>query len=305
MAALAALLYAVPCAAQSDAVVTPSEVQVQLVEKGVAAGLENRHEVAVDYFRAALELGELNIGYLNLGRALSRLGRCEEARDAYQKALLAPPVASPPVDEVRSIIHRYERELAESCSGTLLLRCEPRGMSLSIDGAAPTTCPQAPLTLAWGTHVLEWSTPSGPRSVEVQIEPGRSTELTLAEADRDGVGWVAPVGWTSLGLGLALVGAGLAVDLGVAGATVDELDTALAEDRLERARELADRLETEQATAIGLYLGGTALAAGGLGLLLAHYLGAPADGHASTVTLGEPSTWLARGGAGLAWTMRW
>lgn len=288
--------------------VEPSEAQVELVEKGVEAGLQDQHEAAVDYFRAALELGELNIAWLNLGRSLARLGRCEEAREAYERALRAPTVASPAPAEVRDIVARYEAELIESCTGTLVLRCAPPTLRVSIDGAAPQPCPGEPLSLSWGTHEVTWSTPRGTQRAEVAVEPGRRVELLVDEGGApDEGGWVMPVGWTALGLGVVILGSGIAIDVAFAGDHIEELKTATAEGRLERAREIAGELESDQQLAIGLYIGGTALAAGGLGLLLAHYLGGGGGGvDAASAGAQLPQPWLPpTGRGGVQWRVLW
>mgnify|MGYP002633194949 CR=1 FL=1 len=110
-ALLAALVCATPAAAQDFA--SPSDTQIKLYEEGAAAFQAGEFEKAVRLFQASIDLGPLNLTYLNLGRALFRLDRCEEARDALDKARSAPRVANPPPEAVMDKIVEYSLDLAD------------------------------------------------------------------------------------------------------------------------------------------------------------------------------------------------
>lgn len=116
---LCSLTIAVPGAqAQSDdaqPTVEPSSAQLELNNRGVQAIVAKQYGTAVRLFRSSTDLGELNITYVNMGRAYQYMGECENAEDAYAKALNAPAVASPSPDKIAAVIKRYRAELKESC----------------------------------------------------------------------------------------------------------------------------------------------------------------------------------------------
>lgn len=95
--------------------VEPSSAQLELNNRGVQAIVAKQYETAVRLFRSSTDLGELNITYVNMGRAYQYMGECENAEAAYDKALEAPAVASPSPDKIAAVIARYRMELDESC----------------------------------------------------------------------------------------------------------------------------------------------------------------------------------------------
>lgn len=74
----------------------PSDDQVKLNQSAVEAILAEDYEKAAGLLEASLELGQLNVTWLNLGRAYQKLGRCDEARKAYLSVVTAPAVDEPP-----------------------------------------------------------------------------------------------------------------------------------------------------------------------------------------------------------------
>jgi len=119
LALACSLTFAVPNArAQSgDAqpTVEPSSAQLELNNRGVQAIVAKQYSTAVRLFRSSTDLGELNITYVNMGRAYQYMGECENAEAAYAKALNVPAVASPSPDKIAAVIARYRVELDESC----------------------------------------------------------------------------------------------------------------------------------------------------------------------------------------------
>src|SRR5262245_40352957 len=98
----------------------PTEAQSELYHRAHAAFEAGDYATATSLLRSALELGELNILYLSLGRALYRDHRCREADDAYLKALKAPAVSEPAPSDVAAKVETYRADLSKSCPGTLV-----------------------------------------------------------------------------------------------------------------------------------------------------------------------------------------
>lgn len=95
--------------------VTPTDKQADLNRDAVEAITKEKYDKAVDLLRQSLEISEINITYLNLGRAHQRLEECGAAEDAYLEALSAPPVESPSPFLVEKKIEQYMGELEEEC----------------------------------------------------------------------------------------------------------------------------------------------------------------------------------------------
>ena len=122
-------LVALPALAQSDdAERQPAQIterQVELNEEGVRAIIDGDHQKAIAVLSESLAYGEANATYLNLGRAYQKLGNCEEARDALNRALTAPVVDDPPPRVIDKKAKEYLGELDEDCPAADALAEEP------------------------------------------------------------------------------------------------------------------------------------------------------------------------------------
>lgn len=96
--------------------VEPTEAQQTLNDEGVRALIEGDYAGAVSLLERSIRLGEVNVTYLNLGRAYQKMGRCQQAKAALEAAKTAPAVGDPPRDEVHEVAERYLAEVAEECS---------------------------------------------------------------------------------------------------------------------------------------------------------------------------------------------
>lgn len=101
--------------APAQATVEPSNAQLELNNRAVKAIVAKDYPKAVRLFRSSLDLGELNITYVNMGRAYQYMGNCKDAEKAFDKALSAPAVAQPSADKIAAVIAKYRKELKESC----------------------------------------------------------------------------------------------------------------------------------------------------------------------------------------------
>jgi hypothetical protein len=182
--AIAALIaLAAPGDAAAQDFVRPDATQLRLYEEGAEAFRQGQYEKAVELFQASLHLGQLNITWLNLGRALFKLGRCAEALDAYQAAMSAPHVEAPTPAQVRAKMEEYRADLQQSCPGSLIIECRPedRGeLLISIDGQPPLRCSADPILLPPGTHkVIGRADGLDPMEHEVTIAPMGQARLTM------------------------------------------------------------------------------------------------------------------------------
>ncbi len=172
-------VYAQSAQAQPGKLVKPSAAQLELNDAGVQAIIDKNYDLAVQIFNSSLALGPINITYLNRGRALQHAGKCEQAEESYVAAYSAPAMAEPSAQSVAGTLDRYRKELQETCTGKLLLKCEPVEISVSIDGRNIGQCPSTPIALEKGEYRIR-GTLMG-KSVEslADISPMKTLELSL------------------------------------------------------------------------------------------------------------------------------
>jgi len=308
--ALAALtlvaVAASPAAAQE--VVEPTQAQIQLYQKAIEAYQQEDWARAIELLRSSLALGELNLVYLNLGRALFRSGDCAGATEAYNKALTAPAVAEPPAAELRTKVETYRKELA-SCPGTVVLSCEPRDMKVTVDGAAPVPC-AGELMLSPGEHVLTATNGTVSAQTRVVVETQRRQEVELmASGSVEPPPVVAQRGSPLVTWGLITASAGGATL--IAAAVVDQTALATAIEEYEYAitnssevDEIAARNDADglQTTVLILTAAGGAVTLSGvvilaIGLLSGDEAAPPAQAVAPWIVPG--------GGGGVSWSASW
>lgn len=273
--------------------VQPTDAQVQLYEKAFEAFQQEDFPKAIELLRSALTLGELNIIYLNLGRAYFRNGQCAEAEDTYAKARKAPQVAEPSPAEVQGKLDSFRKDLDKGCPGVLVVKCEPAGMQVRLDGGPPQACGE--LLVPVGFHKVEgeWE---GRTAVEVvQIQPRGRAEVSLKVERREGA---SPWPWLVGGAGVVLLGASLGLDLAVVGPAVEDYERAIVMGSPDEDELRADAELWQQVT-LGVGASGGALLLGGLGWLAYGWLtGEEVEGQAL-------APWLTPNSAGASWGLAW
>ena len=273
----------------SAAAAEPTEAQSELYHRAHAAFEAGDYATATSLLRSALELGELNILYLSLGRALYREHRCREADDAYLKALSAPAVSEPAPSEVAAKVETYRADLTKSCPGTLVVRCRPPNMRMSVDEQPAQRCAEKPIELPPGDHVIAGEERG--RSVKrlVRIEAMHESEVTLElpvmkrapaarrpTTEREAEPSPLPiVGGAVAGIGAAALIAAVIIDVPVLDSAIEDFE-ASAQSGDGRALERSERVERMQAGALGCYVGGGLLVAAGAAMLL-YWALAPRD----------------------------
>lgn len=116
VSALLATLSASAVAQEAGEPISPTPRQTELNGEAVEAIIEDEPARAVALLEQARLEGELNIIYLNLGRAYQRLGKCAEAREALAQVSAAPAVADPPAALVDKKAAQYLSELQSECA---------------------------------------------------------------------------------------------------------------------------------------------------------------------------------------------
>lgn len=141
LAALLLLLWSAPAWGQQPQA-QPSREQLALMHQGAQAYQAGDFARAEVFYRRALELGDLNIAWLNLGRLLQKQGRCQDAQAALERALVTPAVSSPAPSQVRDTVARYRAQMRDHCPASLLVWCPQPQPRLYLQGR-PFPCNQA------------------------------------------------------------------------------------------------------------------------------------------------------------------
>ncbi len=130
----------------------PNKAQDEILVRGQEAYRAQHYQEAAKFFEAALVLGELNVAYLNMGRARQKTGDCWGAIEAYRRVPSAPMTREPSPEQVLSALDRYVKELRSSCPGILVVRCKFPKTLLDLDGK-PLACGE-PVELSGGVYTL-------------------------------------------------------------------------------------------------------------------------------------------------------
>jgi tetratricopeptide (TPR) repeat protein len=230
--------------------------QQKLNEKGVRAIISKDYVLAIAVLEESAAIGELNVTYLNLGRAYQKLGDCQAARAAYEKAKAAPKVRAPSPDVVAKKLEEYTDELATVCEAKKDAEMAETGEPADKADKADTESSEAS---AKADESAAGATPK-----DTQIEPISPEEPSTNSA------WA----WATAGSGVALMGAGVGALLWadslrseVSGAAQNEQGYITSMSR-SQALENQSRAETLDAVGIGMTIGGALLTTGGVYLLL-------------------------------------
>lgn len=150
----------------------PSEDQVKLNSAAVEAMLAEDYAKAAKLLEASIELGALNVTWLNLGRAYQKLGRCKDARKAYLSVVTSPAVADPPPKLINAKADQYLNELAEQCAAE-------EGAEVAEGGAEPSGEDSTDATDSAST-----TESADDRAVDAPVEPAESSNA---------LGWSATI----------------------------------------------------------------------------------------------------------------
>jgi len=267
-----------------------SESQKQLNKQGVDAMFASDFEKAILSFKSSLTLGELNVTYLNLGRAYAKNGDCAEAQASYDKVLTSPQVALPTPGEVKVFLDKYLADLdTTKCPGFVTFTCKPMSAKLSIDGGAEAACSSALVKLAPGEHVAVLALDSRTMEATFTVEAMAKQDLTMELPKKDevvekpldtpkpaeaGVSGMALTGWILIGVGGVTLLTAEMIDIAVLKPKVDEWN-----DGVTATSKKGD-IEALQSTNLAIFVGGGAIAATGLVLLLLDDSGGEDEGTA-------------------------
>ncbi|QDG50902.1 tetratricopeptide repeat protein [Persicimonas caeni] len=153
----------------------PSEHQLTLNDDAVRAIIKGDYAGAVALLEEARSLGELNVTYLNLGRAYQKLEQCQKARDAFERALEAPPVKQPPPTFIQKKVAEYSAELDEEC---------PEGETVEAKEADKVDKVEAPPVVEEdSSNAVAWTVTLG----GVAVMAGGGAMFALASSERDKV----------------------------------------------------------------------------------------------------------------------
>lgn len=293
----------------ADAIAPPAQTgmtdeQRTLHARGEAAARAGDWPAAARYFRAAVALGGFNLGWLSLGEALARAGRCAEAAAAFDAVATAPEIPEAPARFADAMAHAQRQALGRTCPGRLVVDCAAPMRRYRIGAGEERACGE-PIELPPGRYRLR----AGPAEMSVAVDAWvvgvETTRVTLAlppPLPVEAVLGPAPAaveqpidawtlgGWAAIGLGGAGALAGAALHAQTLDAWIEgeEAASALADGALSRSEAQAaqDRHETLRQATIGVYVGAAVLAVSGLVVLLVDPAAGPSAPPGSRLSAG-------------------
>lgn len=293
----------------ADQLVTPTDAQQDYNDQGVVLIQDGKYKQAIASFRSSLSLGELNITYLNLGRAYFRLDRCLEAREAYDAAKTSPKVKAPTPAEIMDILNRFESEYSEACSATIAISCEDDPMvkvgdqparSCSEVSAWPVTPGDYEVVASYDTgDVTKAVTVEGRSAAAVAFEkPEAVVEEQVVNGPAPAVEQGTPVYvWAILGTGLALAATAVVWDQVVTANKIDEYENSTDPANIPLESELKNDIQTNQSVTLAFAGASAAVLATGLVLWLL-------SGSDEPVEEGGVSAWMGEDSGGLVFSGR-
>ncbi len=314
MGVLGLLLFSLELWAQSDPVLVQRLAEIN--EQAAAQARAGQHDEAARLFQASLLLQELDISYLNLGRSLALAGRCEEALDAYEQALHAPPCHDPSPEEIARVVARYRAELPEQCGATLTFDCEP-GSEVAIDDGAWVACASARLLVepgrrrlrarsAWGAELSYELSLVGLEQQQIVLHFGAAPtpEVQIVEHTRwfeAPATWSDPLLWggISLGLGASCLLSALLVEVLMVNPVFERYQVAARTGDAATFEALRGPLDDLQPVNQGLVIGGSILTGIGTIIIVLALSGFFDE------DLSEPVAWGLGDERGMGWSWRW
>jgi hypothetical protein len=212
----------------------------------------------------------------NIGRAYTRLRRCDEARRAFITYLQRPEITKADDEKARQNL----KELS-SCvpPARLAVECSPETAMVSVDGEPSKACPtefevepdeqhRIVVTAREYETAEETRTPASGETVAVEIELQKPEKEIPPPTEPAGDGsWKPIVGWSAIGAGAAMLIGGVVLDSTSSG-RAQRLQQAAADGDDSRVQELEKGGRTARAATIGLYIGGLVAAATGTALVI-------------------------------------
>jgi len=179
-----------PALAQDAAAKPPPTVeltprQLDLINEGARASNAGDYQAAISALRSALDLGEVNVTLLNLGRALQKSERCREARAMYDRALAAPRVKTPDPGTIQTAIDKFVAELRRDCTGDVELVCPSQATTVTLidpggTTIGPLTCAQKLPPLKPGTYTLQAKLGDAHQSSQLEVVGAETLRVELS-----------------------------------------------------------------------------------------------------------------------------
>ena len=234
-----------------------SERQAELNEEGVRAVIRGDYEKGIAVLSESLAYGEANVTYLNLGRAYQKLGKCREAKNALEKAKTAPAVADPPPEIIDKKADQYLEELEKNCD---------------FDKKAPVADKPDEDQAATDEDDSQASADDSGEDDDTEESSAESLDAPSSGTGGESDGGSSVWGWTMLGTGVAIAGAGIIPHVMAANERAPVLEAqsdgnVIAYDDRDAARR-EDKANMLNTVGLGMNIGGAVLAGVGTYLII-------------------------------------
>ncbi|MBR4986216.1 MAG: hypothetical protein IKY83_10825 [Proteobacteria bacterium] len=163
-----------------------TDEQIALNNQAVEAVNYRQFEKAEQLFKAMLQIQELNIIWMNLGRTYANQNKCPEAADAYAKVTTSLKSSDFPSDLIEANTIDFINDLKIKCTATLTLTCrEDVSTIIVIDNGEERACTETPLLIIPGQHAVYARTNNEASVYHFDAKPGENTVLDVTLAPQD------------------------------------------------------------------------------------------------------------------------
>lgn len=271
-----------------EPVVEFSDEQVMLNNQAVDAAIAGDYKKAEQLFNAMLQLGEMNIIWMNVGGVYVKQGKCMEARNAFEHVFTSPKITNAAVttEDIESRTRAQMRELETQCNAQVIFECKPEEMQLTIDSGEVFECHKNPIALTPGRHSVFAQTNYGFNTVAIDAVEQTTTTIPIEVINYEQVAvdigatpeeiqkqstLYKALGYSFLGVGVAVAAGGGAL-LGVSyshyNSEKEKYDANSTKDAYNKIKKLEDETNTKMTVSYGLMAFGGAMAVTGIALVI-------------------------------------
>ena len=166
--------------AQDSQTLALTDEQLTLNNQAVEAVNYRQFEKAEQLFKAMLQIQEVNIIWMNLGRTYANQNKCPEAADAYAKVATSPKSSDFPSDLIDATTADFLSDLKIKCSASISLACrQEESTVIVLDSGEERACSSEPLLIIPGNHTLYARTNSEAKVFHFDAEAGQRIDLDV------------------------------------------------------------------------------------------------------------------------------
>lgn len=178
-------LFCTPVLAQEPPVAKLSDAQTQAINDALDLARAGERDAALKAFDALLAELDMDLLHLNRGRVLQKMGRCSEAREAFDRVLNAPRDPNVSRKAIKTSLERFRQALESECPGQIIVQCAMPEMTVAINGGPQRPCDGKPVELLPGEHEVVGTAFGQRTTAQVTLRGTYQETVSLALEQQD------------------------------------------------------------------------------------------------------------------------